>query len=183
MGRMKKYVVGAVTLVAGCTEGASSSPPIATTASALVIEDESQSSTTVVVTDSRHAAELRAIYAGETPTGFEWFSVTFPSAYKDTDGTILADIDLAKADAVEVTHAYVDVCNPATENFERCWLLESYRAGEQGLDGHISIDVRSSTVRLRASFGWEGMTDRFGDPVQWHRHDIDLGVLATVGGE
>jgi hypothetical protein len=120
--------------------------------------------------------------ADRPPDEFPWISVSIPAAHAaglaSQEGLT---VDLARSDVpVTVSQVYRDICNPALEDTSQCWLFERYTAGEAGLSGAISASTGDSTAAARFEIVWEGVTDRFGEPTQWHRHITSAGVHAQT---
>lgn len=133
---------------------------------------------TVVFTASENASKVSQILAGATPKDFHWISVTIPLASdpraRSQDGL---SVDLTDTTTgVVFRQVYQDVCNPALKDFQPCWLFESYEAGIQGLSGNLVIGLTDTNATGVWDLTWEGLTDRFGPPEQWHRHGSSAGI-------
>lgn len=78
--------------------------------------------------------------------------------------------DLRTGETVTFSQVYPGLCNPALGNYETCLLYESYTTGLDGLSGSVHIEMNDNVVTGSVSIDWQGYTDRFGSPVQWHQH-------------
>lgn len=138
----------------------------------------------IAYTDATHADALVSVLDGEQPKDFHWVMVTFPtSASASGVNNLVTDLTNAESN-VTFTQVYQGVCNPALDNYNECWLFERYEAGEPGLSGSLQLTVMSDRATGMFDIVWEGLTDRFGAPTQWHKH----GTLASfdaplVGGQ
>ena len=84
--------------------------------------------------------------------------------------------------AVEFEEVYTDVCNPATRDFQTCHLFEHYTAGDPGLTGTVSVHTTPTTIESQVDITWQGITDRFGPPAQWHQHWVSLSYSVPTSG-
>ena len=139
--------------------------------------------TTLLFAAREHQPELPEIAgAARLPKDFPWVAISIP----DPDAAALASeeglsVDLARSEVpVVFAQVYRDVCNPAADDNTQCWHYERYTAGEKGLSGSISARLAEASADARFEVVWEGMTDRFGDPLQWHRHITSAGVHAAA---
>ncbi len=93
------------------------------------------------------------------------------------------NFDLTKDDSqIVFAQSYRDSCNPIDpRNMNICWLVESYSAGEAGLRGTLSLTVGES-ISGGYDVYWEGVTDRFEGPSQWHSHET-VGRISVSSGQ
>lgn len=136
----------------------------------------------VAYTMEDKADRLPEVLAGEVPMDFRWISIVVDAANAQQvyapDGL---SVDMQSgAIGMTFSQVYQGVCNPATENHNTCWLHESFRAGEPGSSGHGQLRITSTNVYGAFDVTWEGLTDRFGPPTQWHRHGTISGYSATL---
>jgi hypothetical protein len=155
----------------GCEEQEPTPPqtPQATEAIAVVSQGEH---TTLVFAETQHLDAARDVVMAKRPTGFPWVAIGLPASHAaqaaSAKGVVL---DLADpATGATFSQSYQAACNPAREDFSPCWLYESYAAGDDHLTGSIELKVAAGTATALYEVTWEGLTDRFGDPIQWHKH-------------
>lgn len=124
---------------------------------------------TIVVAERPPGPTLDSILT-DHPTGFWWVRIEIPdpisaSAYE-------ADLQISNA-AVIFAQSYRDSCNPVDAlNTQTCWLVERYVAGDESLKGRVSIALsEAGDITGGYSVYWEGETDRFEGPIQWHSHE------------
>ena len=173
-----KVVAGVLVIAGACT-----SPSDAPMAGIARVTQDSDV-ITIALGGEDNASRLGEILGGEKRLGFHWYAITFPArdahALHSSDGI---SVDLANLGArVGFQQVYRSICNPATEDFSPCWLLESYAAGEPGLTGFITLRLTSDRIDGSFDVSWHGDTDRFGSPVQPYAHETAAGVAATVFG-
>ena len=114
---------------------------------------------------------LPEIVDGARPQDLRWGSLTIgaPStALLGSEAGLVADLRDISTN-VTFAQVYLGACNPASSDFSACWLYESYKAGDPGLTGTLTLRL-SEDVTGSIDVTWERLTDRFGDPIQWHRH-------------
>lgn len=128
--------------------------------------------TTIVFTQNQDLKALQSLVDGSTPKGFDWVTVSFPSEMeRDLSQPSGLRVDFGDKTA-EVTYrqGYRGPCNPAKEDLSACWLVEHVTAGEPGASGTLQLGLADGAV----SGGWditiERITDKFGEPKQWHRY-------------
>ena len=163
--------------VAFCACAGGESPPSVPDPSGVAMLEQRGEVLSIAFTSSDQSARLPEVLNGTAPQDFHWVLLTIPA--NASRGT--SPIDLAIAhDDISFAQVYRDVCNPAVDNFSPCWLLERYVAGQDGLSGQIDVDIGDTTVTGRYDVTWEGITTRFGDPPQYHKHGTIGGFFATL---
>ena len=137
---------------------------------------------TVAYAQSEFEGRIGEVLDGLAPTDFYWTEVTIrgpsASAVFGTDGLMaqLQDPD----SGVLFRQVYPGPCNPAIGDDTTCFLYEKYTAGEEGLSGTVQLSVSATEALGFFDVTWEGLTDRFGPPEQWHRHGTKAGYRAPV---
>ena len=119
------------------------------------------------------------------PKDFYWVSFAIPDSDDErlfTEEGFTWEMTDASRDVV-FAQVYRDTCNPALEDFSPCWLYEKYRSGETALTGRVSLRVRDGVAFGSYEIYWEGLTDRFGEPLQQHGHQTIASIAAVVVGE
>jgi hypothetical protein len=144
------------------------------------------SGTLIAFADADHFNRLSEVTSGTSPTDFRWVMIGVPTiatgGLVDSSGLT---IDMSNP-AIQFTFAqvYAGTCNPANGDFSTCLLLESYTAGDPGLVGSMFVHVIGSEATGSVDITWQGITDRFGPPPQWHQHqniaDFDVAVVVPV---
>jgi len=144
----------------------------------------STSNPTVVIayTAQANQARLSDVTAGKVPTDFRWVSVAAPAnaltAIRSESGL---QVDLTDASGgLTFSQVYVGPCNPAKDNYDNCLLYETYKSGDESLTGTVKLSWSNGDVLGSFDVNWEGMTNRFGDPVQWHKHGTLSSYQATL---
>lgn len=140
---------------------------------------------TLVVANHRLSdADLSAALAG-TLDGQPWVRMDLP-----LDAVAVGrSLDLADAGtSARFSQRYLGSCDPSDATNSRvCWLLENYEAGATGLRGSIAVRRGGDSVDGVYEVYWEGMTDRFEGPPQWHAHgtsgsfDLSAANVRSVG--
>jgi hypothetical protein len=129
----------------------------------------------LIVGGERPATELDAILAAEE-TDFWWVRIDIPRLRRDGTALDLAggasfDLGPSAETPIRFVQNYVDTCDPSAETPTACWLIEDYVAGESGLAGTVSVRYSASGDLVVDFFvDWQGVTDRFHGPSQWHHH-------------
>ena len=169
-------------MLAGCSKTPSANP---TYSSAITRADSPTGSQIVVAfAPTQHRDRLSEVAAGTAAKEYRWVRVVMPATLGDAleseTGVQLSLTD--SASSVAFSQAYLGPCNPAKDNFESCWLFESLTAGAPGTSG--TIYLRSTAAEVHGSFDTlsEGLTDRFGDPVQWLRNQTLAEIIVEGGG-
>jgi hypothetical protein len=134
----------------------------------------------VVYGDGDRRDQFPAILDGARPRDFHWALLTVPAPLVEAGSVIL---DLRQPNGVTFTQVYYDVCNPAQEDFRSCWLFEDYQSGATGISGRITVTSDTSSISGLIDVAWEGVTDRFGTPAQWHRHGTLSDFTVPVGAQ
>lgn len=145
-------------------------PSVSQSTSALARET---SELAVVFTAPENVGRAAGILDGERPRDFYWGLVTVPVS-DALDAGVLFDMADPESRA-GFAQVYPGVCNPALEDFSHCFLYESYSSGEEGLSGRIWVQRDADEISISIDVSWEGITDRFGPPLQWHGHDTSMG--------
>ena len=168
-------------LVAACTTQQKQQTP--TRGVARVSET---SEITIAFTSDEFKGRIDEILAGSQPRDFHWSSIRMPTSSHDAlysaNGAV---IDLANATpGVQFSQVYMETCNPAKEDFTRCWIYETYLAGSDGLTGSIHLRLTDTQATGSYEISWHGDTDRFGPPVQSYAHETvaNLGAALDSGG-
>jgi hypothetical protein len=150
---------------------------------AVALLSSAAGATTLAFAASEYQHQLPDIgVAARPPRDFPWVSITIP----DSSAAALSSeagmsLDLTRSDLpIVFEQVYQDLCNPASEDGARCLLHERYTAGDDGLSGTVWTRLGDRATEARFDVTWEGMTDRFGDPVQWHRHITSAAVSAAA---
>ncbi|MBX3158825.1 MAG: hypothetical protein KF773_22855 [Deltaproteobacteria bacterium] len=140
---------------------------------------------TIVFTGEDNRDKLDESFGPEART-FPWSSIEFPRSARDAlRGPDGVSVSLTDGSArVRFQQVYRETCNPAKEDLSPCWIYESYTSGEAGLTGTVALRIASvddATQVLGAyDVSWEGLTDRFGDPLQMYGHETAGSVVATL---
>lgn len=177
---MKRWIVAVPLLVAACSPNESTRSDSERFGS--ISTDSNR--TTYVISERDPSPDLQAIL-DDVPTDYWWVRIEVPSidqAGNRVDvSTVSADLAAAAVPIVFVQN-YFDSCNPAdAERTDLCWLVERYTAGESGLSGRVGMMASPEGLRGVYSVYWEGITDRFDGPSQWHGHQTSGSF--TVGSE
>ena len=157
---MKTLAVVALIAASACsnetTEGASSDHAVIVTTG---------SRKAYIVTPRKLTAEQVPSVLADGSVGMDWVRLELPSELQSSD---LAD----SAAPVVFAQSYVDLCDPSdAQRTERCRLQERYAAGDAGLRGALQIVRTDSDLVIMYSVYWEGVTERFDGPPQWHAHE------------
>jgi len=132
----------------------------------------------VAVGPGSHRDTLVTIAAGARPLDFRWVAITIATARVGELDTGLA-VNLADpAAGVVFAQVYPEVCNPAESDFDACMIYERDTAGDPDLRGSLTLRVSEGHVWGGFDVYWEGLTDRFGEPIQWYGHGTSGGIDA-----
>jgi len=164
-----------------CAESESTPAPEAAFSA---IYSETDAADVYVVAGEHSPADDGKILAGEK-TDFWWVRIEVPKkGGASVDVSEGAMFDLVTSDtALVFSHNYLDLCDPSSNATTSCWLLERYTVGDEGLSGRIRVQREVDTVSMQYRVEWEGITDRFEGPPQWHRHITNGQVAAAIEGE
>lgn len=177
--KLRTSIVVVALFGTGCDSGADMSEPPSGTSEAMAIIARTGPVATIAIADQSERENLTAIADGETPAGFHWIRLVVPAAMLDLSDQTSLDLS-QRSTAVGFAQSYMDICNPAKEDTSKCWLHEQYASGDVGLTGSIEMTSREGVIEGRIALSWEGETDRFGDPLQWHRHESEIVFRASV---
>lgn len=142
-----------------------------------------QSRTRLVFADATAKDRVSELLAGDKPTDFHWIMFEVDTAamerVRSSEG-LSADLSDSAAN-VSFSQVYPGPCNPALDRFDKCLLYERLISGSTGVTGRVSLKLGEL---LDASYdvSMEGTTDRFGEPLQWHKHGSIGNVSARVPG-
>jgi hypothetical protein len=146
-----------------CTESGSAPPP---TGQFAVVRVGGERMAIIVADRAPTDSEIDGIVQSSI-TSFPWVRLEVPTS---THGNAVVNVASDDVDLV-FAQSYFDSCNPADAFSERkCWLVEQYRAGESGFRGTVSIRVDEQGLQGGYDVYWEGLTNRFDGPEQWHGH-------------
>lgn len=165
---MRTIALILVGTLAGCTEDQiSSPPPNAREQYAAVVANQ-----TFLIAGRSPSDSVDAILGGQA-TGFWWSRITVPADIVADSGLSMT-IDLAKPSVpVVFAQSYYASCDPSNaERTDRCWLTETYTAGETGLSGMLTLVHGDDGLQGGYELTWEGDTDRFDGPTQWLRREV-----------
>lgn len=124
---------------------------------------------------------LPEILAGGSPVGFHWAMLKVPQKLSTVVGGTDITGDLSDPQGgIAFRQVYEGVCNPAQTDFNECWLYESYTSGEEGLSGRIRLRVDGTSAQGALDIQWAGMTDRFGEPIQYHQHGTSVSINVPI---
>jgi hypothetical protein len=150
--------------VAGCSQ---QDPPNQNGQYAVV--GEKGPTTAFIIAGRQLSADDVELIVIDGATNFGWVRVEIPTALV-TGGPTVVDLT-DPATQVVFAQSYLDACNPAdAQNTRRCWLRERYLTGDLGLTGRLTIQQTSSGLDATYDVYWEGTTERFEGPPQWHGH-------------
>jgi hypothetical protein len=124
-------------------------------------------------TTAEEKARLPEVLGGQAPRDFPWVMITV-LAPESEQAMSPQGLDASLADAggrVMFAQVYPGPCNPATDDFSHCWLLESLVSGDDGVGGTLRLRITSASAVGGYDATFEGLTDRFGAPVQWLAHE------------
>lgn len=141
----------------------------------LVVRDAS--GLAVVRGATNNVAVMTSVVEALTPRDFAWVMVSVDEANSNTARGAGLSVDMATDAGVTFSQVWLDVCNPATGDFSPCFQFESYRAGEPGLVGTVTLKVGGGEVHGTYDVTWEGQTDRYGQP-SYFKH----GSIGGFGG-
>lgn len=166
----------AVILMAACTG----------TSPTTIVEPEEDPIAVVVVGEQiqlavggqSHRADLDRVLAGEHPETFRWKLFTLAANELDQLASGVT-IDLEVPGSARFEQVYTDVCNPAEQDFDPCLVYEALRAGATGVRGTFTLMLGERLEGTLDVYG-EGLTNRFGGPLQWHAHGTIAGISAPV---
>jgi hypothetical protein len=166
----KRNVVRAILVCCvGCLPACTSSPadkPVPQHRYAAV--GTTPTSRVFIVSEAPATETLSSIMANETTTAW-WIKIELPARLED-DGALDATFDLSATTSVKFSQNYRDLCDPSANDDRSCWLTEAYIAGDTGLSGEISLKYGEDGLTMSYFVDWQGQTDRFDGPTQWHRH-------------
>ena len=163
-------------LLAACD----TTPPTVKVTTSAVVNAQAERTLVIFVEDG-FVDRADAIASGERPKGFHWIALGIPQPLVDRVFEDGLRVDLAtEVFPFEFAQSYRDVCNPALDDYSPCWLSERYTARESGLQGKIDLRLDDERATVSIDISWEGDTDRFGKPIQWHRHSTTAGAVAHV---
>jgi len=137
----------------------------------------------LIVVDATAQDRVLELIDGSAPVDFRWlvFEVD-TSRMEQVRSAAGLDADMRDGSSgLSFSQVYPGPCNPALDRFDKCLLVERLDAGKSGVSGDIHLQLGDS---LEGSYdvSIEGPTDRFGDPVQWHRHGSNGDVSVELGG-
>lgn len=166
-----KIIACVVVMLLGCDDPTTSEEKsIATVA----MVSRSDVSFQVIYGEEHKRDQFTQILAGAEPRDFHWALLSIPTELIG-DLQTGTRIDLSSVSGVSFAQVYRDVCNPARDDVSSCWLYERYISMQDGLSGSIAVQQDENGVRGAIDLTWQGLTERFGPPVQWHKH----GTLAS----
>jgi hypothetical protein len=165
---MWRFSVGVMLLV-GCDPSSSSDfPPPGSEVGAIGMVSRSAGTVTFAYTAETARQRLPEILAGQQPKDFQWVAITFRGMHAP-DGALELSARLEDPAAdVTFAHVYPGPCNPALQDFSDCLLFESVTSGDEGVSGSIQLHLANEASGAY-DVVFEGITDRFGEPSQWHR--------------
>jgi hypothetical protein len=165
-----------VFLCSGCNSG--SEPQVEQKAIALTKAGDKFS---VVFANEEDAQNAERVLRGETPKDFIWVAFDLPISEQALsaapDGLTY---NLESGSPVTFSQVYPGLCNPALGNYETCLLFESYTTGMSDLRGTIHLALRDGVATGSVAVDWQGYTDRFGEPLQWHQHGTSGNYTAPL---
>ncbi len=137
---------------------------------------------TIAITSEDNKDQLDLVLSGASPKTFHWVAFQMPASAHDSlvsaEGITL---DLKNAESnVQFSQVYRETCNPAKEDFSPCWIYEQYLSGQTGLSGSVLLRVADTQVFGSYDVSWEGLTDRFGEPIQQYSHQTIGSVGVTL---
>lgn len=136
----------------------------------------------VVFVNAEDAARASSILQGEAPRDFYWASIELPLSEQAlaaaTDG-VHYDLTTAGGSA-GFAQVYPAPCNPALGDYAVCRIYESYQSGDSSLTGRMFVRLDEGMITASVEVSWEGVTDRFGAPPQWHQHSTSGSYVAPV---
>lgn len=170
--------------VAACSEQTRVEEQVGTRSEAYGLVASAAERTVFVIGATDDPSRLDSILS-EADTDWPWIKVEVPKVAADgtpidLGGPVNFDLE-SGAIAVTFAQRYMDTCNPESDDAGACWLTEHYVAGEEGLTGYIKVERPAGGLAITYAVDWQGITDRFEGPPQWHRHIS--GEVAAVAGE
>jgi hypothetical protein len=128
---------------------------------------------------------LPEVLGGQAPKDFPWVMVTVlaPESQQAMSPQGLTASLVQAGGHVTFAQVYPGPCNPAKDDHSDCWLYESLVSGDEGVGGTLRLQIASASSVGAYDARFEGLTDRFGDPVQWLSHqttgsfDVPVEVL------
>lgn len=160
--------VGCLVFVAACASTADKDDP---SSKGLAVVARTGDTTTLVLLNDVNRTHVDEIVSGGTPSGFQWIAISIGDPWQQS----LAEgvkLDMTSVDAnTAFRQGYFGPCNPAENDFDACWLYESYSAGDVGLTGSIDLTFNDGFATGGVDISWTGLTDRFGSPTQSHTHE------------
>ena len=138
--------------------------------------------TTIVFTHNQDVKALQSLVDESPETGFDWVTLSFPSEMEHQlfqPSGLRADFS-DKTAGVTFRQGYRGPCNPAKQDLSACWLVEHVTAGESGASGTIGLALVDGAVIGGWDITIERITDKFGEPSQWHRYSTSSSVNSPM---
>ena len=141
--------------------------------------------TRIAVTGISTQMRIPDVLLGLKPRDFHWIMFSLENARleeaRSSQGLL---VNLASAsNAFTFEQVYLGVCNPAKDDFGKCFLYEALTSGGPGVSGNLRLRLSSDRIDAEYDVVIEGITDRFGEPLQWHKHGSIGVVSATYGAQ
>ncbi len=141
-----------------------------------IAHSDSEGGLSLAYASTEKADRLPEVLSGQAPKDFRWVAVRID---KNLLGSVRSSeglhIQMSSNPGISFSQVYQGVCNPALEDFSTCWLFESFASGDVGVSGTAFVRIGATDAHGVFDVSWEGITDRFGDPPQWHRHGTSTG--------
>lgn len=125
-------------------------------------------------------SRLDDVQAGQKPKDFHWVMFTLSATQvEELSSPSGLSIDFLSSVGSRFEQVYLGPCNPALGQFQSCFLYEDVSSGASGVKGVASMRIDNDRFEGNYDVSIEGNTERFGQPVQWHRH----GSIGTISAK
>lgn len=167
-------------LVVGC----GSSSETAESESFVGLVSTSDNTVRIAVTGISTQNRIPDVVEGLKPKDFHWVMLSLDTSKLDEARSVKGlSANLADTSGTfTFAQVYLGTCNPAKDDFGNCFLYEELASGAPGVSGNVHVRISGSKVDAEYDVVSEGLTDRFGEPIQWHKHGSIGGISAVVGG-
>jgi hypothetical protein len=154
--------------------GCGAEPEEVRTAQGVAIKASDGPNVTIAYARTENSGELPKVLESTSPRNFPWVAITITDVdaakMGTAEGLVIADASDPESGVI-FSQVYLGPCNPALSDYSDCFLFEKYESGEPAFRGRFHLIETGSTISGFFDVSWEGLTDRFGEPLQQHRHE------------